>query len=79
MESTSNRMSRLGKSTVTGTELLSHEKIVAEIDRVGPDELAALARELLAPDRLSIAGIGPSDERFAEAAERVNPRLALAA
>jgi predicted Zn-dependent peptidase len=79
MESTSNRMSRLGKSLVTGTELFSHERIVAEIDRVGPDELAALARELLAPERLSIAGIGPSEERFAEAAERVNPRLALAA
>ena len=43
------------------------------------ERVAALAAELLAPDRLSIAGIGPSDDRFAAAAERVNPQLALAA
>src|SRR5881409_1216892 len=34
MESTSNRMSRLGKSLVTDTELLSVEEVIAAIERV---------------------------------------------
>ena len=37
MESTSNRMSRLGKSLITDTELLSLDRIIAEIDAVEPD------------------------------------------
>ena len=73
MESTSNRMSRLGKSLITDTELLSIERIMAEIDAVEPDALAELADVLLAPEKLSAAGIGPSEERFLEAVERVNP------
>jgi predicted Zn-dependent peptidase len=79
MESTSNRMSRLGKSLVTDTELLSLERIIAEIDAVEPDALAQLAGVLLAPEKLSAAGIGPQEERFLTAVERVNPRLAKAA
>ena len=47
MESTSNRMSRLGKSLITDTELLSFERIIAEIDAVDAGrrsaELAAAA------------------------------------
>src|SRR6185436_1283454 len=34
MESTSNRMSRLGRSLITDTELLSLDRIIAEIDAV---------------------------------------------
>jgi predicted Zn-dependent peptidase len=79
MESTSNRMSRLGKSLITDTELLSLERIIAEIDAVEPDALAELAGVLLAPEKLSAAGIGPQEERFLTAVERVNPRLAKAA
>lgn len=79
MESTSNRMSRLGKSLVTGTELLSLDRIIAEIESVEAGEIAALAAELLAPERLSAAGIGPSEERFLAAVERINPGLAAAA
>jgi predicted Zn-dependent peptidase len=79
MESTSNRMSRLGKSLITDTELLSIERIMAEIDAVEPGALAELADVLLAPENLSAAGIGPSEERFLSAIERVNPGLARAA
>jgi predicted Zn-dependent peptidase len=79
MESTSNRMSRLGKSLITDTELLSIERIMAEVDAVEPEALAELATILLAPEKLSAAGIGPSEERFLEAVERVNPGLAKAA
>ena len=75
MESTSNRMSRLGKSLITDTELLSFERIIAEIDAVDADMLAELAAVLLAPERLSAAAIGPRQEVFHAAVERVNPAL----
>jgi predicted Zn-dependent peptidase len=79
MESTSNRMSRLGKSLITDTELLSIERIMAEIDAVEPEALAELADVLLAPEKLSAAGIGPDEDRFLAAVEHVNPGLARAA
>ena len=69
MESTSNRASRLGKSVLTDTELLSLDRICAEIDAVDAEAIAALARQLFAPERLSAAGIGPSEERFARSAD----------
>jgi len=64
MESTSNRMSRLGKSLITDTELLTFERIMAEIDAVEEDAIAELAGVLLAPERLSAAGVGPDEGRF---------------
>jgi predicted Zn-dependent peptidase len=79
MESTSSRMSRLGKSLITDTEILSLDRIMAEIDAVEPEALAELAELLLAPERLSAAGIGADEERFLAAVERVSPALAPAA
>jgi predicted Zn-dependent peptidase len=64
MESTSNRMSRLGKSLITDTELMSFDRIMAEIDAVDPDAVAELAGVLLDPDRLSAACVGPDEDRF---------------
>jgi predicted Zn-dependent peptidase len=75
LESTSNRMTRLGKAAVTDTELLSIEEIVRRLEAVAAEEVAELAATLLAPDRLSAAGIGPDESRFHEAVERVNPAL----
>jgi predicted Zn-dependent peptidase len=75
MESTSNRMSRLGKSLITDTELLTFERIMAEIDAVEAGTVSELAALLLAPEGISAAGIGPSEERFREAVARVNPGL----
>jgi predicted Zn-dependent peptidase len=75
MESTSNRASRLGKSVLTDAELLSLDRICAEIDAVDADAIAALARQLFAPERLSAAGIGPSAERFADAVSLLHPGL----
>jgi predicted Zn-dependent peptidase len=79
MESTSNRMTRLGKSLVSESELLSFERIIAEIEAVEPDAVAELAALLLAPEKLSISGIGPSAARFRKAVRRVNPGLLAAA
>ena len=49
MESTSNRMSRLGRSLITDTELLTFERIIAEIEAVDADTVAELAAVLLGP------------------------------
>jgi predicted Zn-dependent peptidase len=76
MESTSNRMSRLGKSLVTDTELLGFDRIIAEIDAVDPESLAELAGMLLAPERLSVAAVGPDEQLLRAAATAVNPVLA---
>jgi predicted Zn-dependent peptidase len=76
MESTSNRMTRLGRSVITDTEILSLPRIIAEIDAVELEAISELAGVLLAEERLSAAGIGPSEERFSAAVERVSPALA---
>jgi predicted Zn-dependent peptidase len=75
MESTSNRMSRLGKSLISDSELLTFERIFAEIDAVDVDALVGLAAALLPPERLSASGVGPDEEQFRRAVERANPSL----
>jgi predicted Zn-dependent peptidase len=79
MESTSTRMQRLGKSLVTDSELLSLERAIAEIDAVDAAAVAELAAELLAPERLSAAAIGPERERLLDALEPLTPSLRAAA
>ena len=73
LESTSARMTRLGKAVVTGSEITSVDETIARVDAVTEADVAALATELLAPGRLSAAGIGPDEDRFRAAVERVNP------
>jgi predicted Zn-dependent peptidase len=75
MESTSNRMSRLGKSLISDTELLTFDRIFAEIEAVDGDAIAELATVLLPPERISAAGVGPDEERFRRAVERANASL----
>jgi predicted Zn-dependent peptidase len=79
MESTSTRMNRLGKALITDSELLSLDRIVAEVDAVDAASVSALAGALLASERLSAACIGPNEERFLAALERITPDLARAA
>jgi predicted Zn-dependent peptidase len=75
LESTSNRMTRLGKATVTETPLLSIEEIVRRLESVVAEEVSQLADELLAVGRLSAAGIGPDESRFRDAVASVSPGL----
>jgi predicted Zn-dependent peptidase len=75
MEATSNRMSRLGKSLITDSELLDLDRILAEIEAVDAEAVARLAEVVLATDALSVAAIGPSEERVLEAVEPVCPGL----
>jgi predicted Zn-dependent peptidase len=78
MELTSNRMSRLGKSMITDSELLDLDRIVAEIDAVDATGVAELTGTLLARDRLSVAAIGPSEKRVLKAVEPACPHLVSA-
>jgi predicted Zn-dependent peptidase len=75
MESTSNRMSRLGKSLIGDSELLTFKRIIAEIDAVDEDAIAELAGILLAPDRLSASGVGPDEDHFRAAVGHANATL----
>jgi predicted Zn-dependent peptidase len=78
MELTSNRMSRLGKSVVTESELLDLDRIVAEIDAVDAASVAELTGTLLARGRLSVAAVGPNEKRVLKAVEPVCPHLVSA-
>ena len=75
-ESTSNRMTRLGRALITETELVTVPETIRRIRAVTEGDVAAVARELFAPERLSAAGIGPRESRFRPAVARFNPALA---
>ena len=75
LESTSNRMTRLGKATVTETPLFTVEEIVRRLEAVTSEEVAELADDLLGIEKLSAAGIGPDEAKFREAVALVSPNL----
>jgi predicted Zn-dependent peptidase len=76
LESTSNRMTRLGKALVTDTDLVTVEETIRRVDAVRAEDVAAAAATLFEPERLSAAGIGPRESRFRAAVTRINPSLA---
>ena len=78
MESTANRMHRLGRSVLTGTPLLSPDEMIARLDAVDRDQIQALAREFYVPESLSAAAIGRDEGVFREALGAVNAQLAAA-
>lgn len=61
LESTRSRMNPLGKSEVTGSELLSVDEVVARIDAVEPQDVHALARTIF-DGKHTLAMIAPFDE-----------------
>jgi predicted Zn-dependent peptidase len=76
LESTSNRMTRLGKALVTNAELVTVEETIRRLRAVREEDVAEVASALFAPERLSAAGIGPRESRFRTAVARANPVLA---
>ncbi len=79
LESTGARMNRLGSEVLAGAPLMALDEVVRRIDAVSHEDLAALAEDLWAPERLSAAGIGPDQERFEQALGQVVPALAESA
>ena len=66
-------MTRLGKALVTDAELVSTEETIRRVRAVTEADVAAAARELFAPERLSAAGIGPRESRFRAARRARQP------
>ena len=75
LESTSNRMTRLGKATVTDTPLLGIDEIVRRLEAVSGDEVATLAGELFAPGGSPPRASSRTRTRSGMPVARVNPEL----
>jgi len=67
LESTSSRMTRLGKGVLTHTEILSEDELAERIEAVTSEQLLELAGEVYHPRSLSVVGIGADESRFASA------------
>jgi predicted Zn-dependent peptidase len=67
LESTGARMTRLGASLLNDMPILSVNEMIERIDAVGIEQVRELAAELFAPERLSVAGVGPEEGRFRSA------------
>lgn len=64
LESTSSRMTRLGKGVLTNTEILSLDELAERIEAVTPEEVLELASEVYRPAQLSVVGIGSDQSQF---------------
>lgn len=66
MESTSARMTRLGKSELIHGEILSLDELVERIDRVEQEDVLRVARDIFTASKPVLAVIGPlSEEKLA--------------
>jgi len=74
LEDTGSRMSRLGKAELVYGELLSIDEILARIDAVTMDDVAALAHELMRQP-MALAAIGPYDDDSALSVARPESRV----
>lgn len=60
LESTGARMNRLGGALIAGMPVLAIDEVLERIDAVTAGDVQELAYELLDPERLSLAAIGPA-------------------
>jgi predicted Zn-dependent peptidase len=61
LESTAARMTRIGRSIITGTELLTPEEISARIEMVTADDIKRLANDHLKLENMYLAAVGPKE------------------
>jgi len=61
LESTSARMNRVGRSVITGAELLTPEEISARIEAVTPEDIARLAKQHLRTEQMYLSAVGPEE------------------
>ena len=74
LESTGARMSRLGASVLDGLPILSVDEMIERIDAVEHRRAAGAGRRAVRAERLSVAGVGPDEERFRAAIEPLRGR-----
>ncbi|HMC06133.1 MAG TPA: pitrilysin family protein [Solirubrobacterales bacterium] len=78
LEATGTRMSRLARAILFDVPLLSLDEMLERIERVSASDVAELAAEFYAPERLSAACIGPDESLFRDATAAVSSALAAA-
>ena len=61
MESTAARMTRIGRSIITGAELLTPEEISARVDAVTAEDIKRLANDHLKLESMYLAAVGPKE------------------
>jgi predicted Zn-dependent peptidase len=61
LESTAARMNRIGRSVITGIELLTPEEIAARIEAVTAGDIQRLARKHLNLDHMYLSAVGPKE------------------
>jgi predicted Zn-dependent peptidase len=62
LESSSSRMHRLGRSEMTLDEVPTLDDLVAEVNKVGADDIARVVERVMATDERTLAVVGPIDE-----------------
>jgi predicted Zn-dependent peptidase len=62
LEDTGSRMSRIGKSELVYEELLSVDEVLSSIDAVTPDDIRAVADDILAQP-MTLTVVGPFEDR----------------
>jgi predicted Zn-dependent peptidase len=75
LESTGARMDRLGSSVLAGLPILEIDETLERIEAVDAETVTALAAELLAPERLCAAAIGPDEDAFRAAIAPLTPAV----
>jgi predicted Zn-dependent peptidase len=61
LESTAARMTRVGRSVITGAELLTPDEISARIDAVTAEDIKRLANEHLKLEDQRLSAVGPKE------------------
>jgi len=61
LESTAARMTRIGRSVITGSELMTPEEIAKRIEAVTADDIRRLARKHLNLDTMYLSAVGPKE------------------
>jgi len=75
LESTAARMERLGGNLLAAMPILALDETLERIDAVDAAAVGQIAAELLAPERLSAAAIGPDEDLFRTAVAPLVPAL----
>ncbi len=70
LETTTSRMMRLARDELVFGRPVPEREFVAALERVRRDDVTALARELLRPEALCVASLGPAPPRVSRSAGR---------
>jgi len=67
LESTNGRMARMGRQELLGSEYISLDKALKDIDRIKPDQILEMARKTFVLEGMTVTSLGPgTDEDFNE-------------